>query len=637
MKQKILINGFIVLAALVAATFNVATARAQDTTIVIDNFENGTAQWSLNDSTRNNKPDVPAQLVNLSDVPPGAPMATGSKLAGLFTFKAAKGAWASANIRVSGKAWAEIGAQRLTFYLNAGGNEEGFNIQLRRVVDGQLDEVFKLPKPVRLDQANWRKVVIPLSDFKSSKGALINRLNGVYLLQVTMLGSWDTRFFTMDQLQVEGTGKAAAPPAPTPPKAPTQPSTTNAPLDKNASAVNVDYLRLIGRVRSTADTSIGASDSGVLPLVNNRSFRVAIRELKPSWIRLDAGELSELEDSSKPSFDFSKLVAAAKSARSIGAKVLLTLSDRQDWGLSGDSYAAFAAQAAKAVNRDGTIVSDFELATMANGRDIGNAVIAYNSARRALKQISGKYQVGGITSNSRDDSTLPVLLAAVDGLDFLTIRDFGQAGDPQKPSSDQFSAARNMQRLTNVAQDLDSSRWRNARIFVITNLEQNPASSQNKAPLLQMPAAAWWSTYLINVSRLADQIFHNDATNPQWGLLDAQVRAYPSYYAMWMWNTFVPPGSQRVATDVKGDGITAMGVNTETAHNLVLANTTNQAQTAKVAIRGFAVMRKARIWMYDNPQKQPYLLELPNSAYQTIQMPPYAVAVVQFIEPPKKS
>jgi hypothetical protein len=210
MKRKIFTNGLIILAALVAATFNIATARAQDTSIVIDDFESGTAQWSLNDSIRNNRPDVQAQVVNLSDVPPGAPMVTGSNMAGLFTFKSAKGSWASANIRVSGKAWAEIGAQRLTFYLNAGGNEEGFNIQLRRVVKGQNDEVFKLPKPVRLDQLSWRKVVIPLRDFKSSKGVLTDRLDGVYLLQVVMTGSWDTRFFSLDQLQVEGTGKAAA-------------------------------------------------------------------------------------------------------------------------------------------------------------------------------------------------------------------------------------------------------------------------------------------------------------------------------------------------------------------------------------------------------------------------------------------
>jgi len=635
MKPKFLRNTLAILAAIVALSLHVIPAHAQSTSIVIDNFENGTANWSLNDSIKNNKPDVIAQLVNLSDVPPGAPMVHGSTLAGLFTFKAAKSSWASANIRVSGKAWAEVGAQRLTFYLNAGGNKEGFNIQLRRVINGQNDEVFRLPKPVRLDQSNWRKVVIPLSDFKSSHGALIDRLDGVYSLQIVMAGTWDTRFFTIDQLQVEGTGKPVQQPA-APPKPATQAPATSAPLDKSISTVNVDYLRLIGRVRSTADTSIGESDTNLLPLVNNRDFRIAIRELKPSWIRLDAGDLSQLEDSSKPSFDFSKLVAAAKSARSVGAKVLLTLSDRQDWGLSSDSYAAFAVQAARAVNHDGTIATDFELATMASGRDIGDAVIAYNSARSALKRISSKYQVGGITSSSRDDSTLPVFLAAADGVDFLTIRDFGQSGDVQMPSTDQFSAARNMQRLSAAAQDLDSSRWRNARIFVITNLEQHPAGSKDKAPLLQMPAAAWWSTYLINVSRLADQIFHNDATNPQWGLLDAQVRAYPSYYAMWMWNTFVPPGSQRVATDVKGDGITAMGVNTTTSHNLVLANVTNQAQTAKISIRGFAVMRKARIWMYDNPQKQPYLLELPNNPNQTIQMAPYAVAVMQFIEPPKK-
>jgi len=635
MKQKQFTIAFVLLAAFVAATFNINAARAQSNTIVIDNFDKGTANWSLNDNTRNNNPNIQPRLVNLSDVPPGAPMVSGSTAAGLFTFKAAKGAWASANIRVSGKDWAQIGAQRLTFYLNAGGNEVGFNIQLRRAVNGQNDEVFKLPKPVRLDQLNWRKVVIPLKDFKSSNGSLINRLNGVYLLQIVMTGTWDTRFFTIDQLQVEGTGKASPQTAETP--AAPKPAPATSQNAKDAPAVNVDYMRLIGRVRSTADTSIGTSDNTVLPLVNNRGFRIAIRELKPSWVRLDTAELSQLEDSSKPSFNFSKLVASAKSARSIGAKVLLNLGDREDWGLSSDQYAAFATQAAKAVNHDGTIVTDFELATMASGRDIGNAVIAYNSARSALKRISSKYQVGGITSSSRDDTTLPVFLAAADGLDFLTIRDFGMSGDENKPSSDQFSAARNMQRLTNAAQDLDSSQWRNARIFVITNLEQHPADSNDKAPLLQMPAAAWWTTYLVNVSRLADQIFHNDATNPQWGLLDDQVRAYPSYYAMWMWNTFVPPGSQRVATEVKGDGITAMGVNSATSHNLFLANDTGRVQTAKIAIRGFAVMRQARIWMYDNPQKQPYLMSLPNSPYQTIQLAPYAVAVVQFIEPSGKN
>ena len=39
------------------------------------------------------------------------------------------------------------------------------------------------------------------------------------------------------------------------------------------------------------------------------------------------------------------------------------------------------------------------------------------AARSALKKMSSKNQVGGITSSSRDDSTLPVFLAAVDGLE----------------------------------------------------------------------------------------------------------------------------------------------------------------------------------------------------------------------------
>jgi len=632
MRTKFLRNSFIALAVLGACIFGMAPASAQSTSIILDDFENDAVRWTLNDNIRNNRPNVKAELVSLANVPPGAPGVPSSQKSGLFTFKSASHAWASANIRISGKAWAESGAQRLTFYINAGGNEQGFEIQLRRLVSGQNDEVFKLPKPVRLDQRNWRKVVIPLSDFKSSKGSLPGRLSNVYLLQIVMRGNWDTRFFSLDQLQVEGS-KPKAPPAA--PPANTRKTSTSVTLPKDTAIVNVDYLKLIGGVRSTADATIGATGHGqALPLVQNRGFRVAIRELKPRWVRLDAGELSTLIDSSKPSFDFSNLAASAKSARSIGAKVLLTISDHSDWGLDTDAYASFAVQAAKAVNSGGTQVTDFELATMTSGRDIGNAVIAYNAARHALKKISSKYQVGGITSNSRDPSILPVFLAAADGVDFVTIRDFGQSGDSKTLSADQFSAVKNMQRLSDAAHELDNSQWRRARIFVITNLEPRPASS-TKTPLLQMPAAAWWTTYLINVSRLADQIFHNDATNPQWGLLDAKVRAFPSYYSMWLWNTFVPSGSQRVATEVRGDGITAMGVNSPTAHNLVLANTTGSMQTAKIAIRGFPVLRKARIWLYDNPEKQPYMLDLPNSPYQTVKLAPYGVAVVQFIEPPK--
>ncbi len=48
--------------------------------------------------------------------------------------------------------------------------------------------------------------MIPLANFKNASGPLLPRLSGVYLLQFVQRGSWDSRFFTVDQIQVEGTG-----------------------------------------------------------------------------------------------------------------------------------------------------------------------------------------------------------------------------------------------------------------------------------------------------------------------------------------------------------------------------------------------------------------------------------------------
>jgi hypothetical protein len=59
---------------------------------------------------------------------------------------------------------------------------------------------------------------------------------------------------------------------------------------------------------------------------------------------------------------------------------------------------------------------------------------------------------------------------------------------------------------------------------------------------LPMCARRKWSParggrrFLSSSSRLADQVFHNDANSPEWGLLDDAAWAYPPYYVLWMWN-----------------------------------------------------------------------------------------------------
>jgi hypothetical protein len=488
---------------------------------------------------------------------------------------------------------------------------------------------------VRLDVKKWRKVVIPLTDFKSDKdkAPLSSRLGGVYLLQFVMRGSWDARFFTVDELQIEGTGRPLAAGVATPPhRSPASPVTS----------ISVDYLKRQGRIRTRADVSVAADLDGqgasTFPLNENSDFRSALRELKPRFIRLDAAQYAELLDSSRPTFDFTRLQNAVIAARAIGAQPLVALTLPTEWNLDARAYASYAAQAASATNtRSVGPTQYFEIAVGAGNLSDSSIVAYYNAARSAIKRVAKSARIGGVSASVGRTGTQRTFLRGASGLDFLVVQDFGAMAG--KPTDDAlFAAARSSARLRAAAAQLDASRFRSAALFAIANLNATHAAGENvpnDPRTVQMLSGAWWGVYLGSASRLADQVFHNDASTPEWGLLDENVRAYPAYYTMWLWNTYAPAGSERVATTVSDSDIYALGFNTSTAHNLLLVNTQPEERTAQIAIRGFPVLRQARIRLYDDPRTQPALTNLPKSPYQTIRLKPYATAVVQFIEPPK--
>jgi hypothetical protein len=404
----------------------------------------------------------------------------------------------------------------------------------------------------------------------------------------------------------------------------------------------VDYLRLQGKIRTGANVTVGAGtdaqDLSTYPLNESSEFRSAIRELKARFIRLDAGEYSDLLDSSRPAFDFTRLQNAVIAARAIGAQPLVTIPLPAEWNLDTWAYAAFAAQAARALNAPNVGPANyFELATGESTLSDSAVVAYYNAARAAIKRVQSTIKVGGVSVSTGRTSTLRTLLRGATGLDFLMVQDFGvMSGNPTDDVL--LDAARSTTRLRAVAASLDASRFKNASLFVIANLNAARQSDQNvpsDARTVQMISGAWWGTYLGNASRYADQVFHSNASTPEWGLLDEGVRAYPAYYTMWLWNTYAPAGSERVITNVANSDVYALGFNTPTAHNLILINTQAEERTAQISFRGFPVLRQARVRVYDDPRSQPTLVNLPKSPFQTIKLRPYAAAVVQFIEPPK--
>ena len=665
---------FLCVALLLPATFRAASAATSDT-IVVDDFEKGAASWTLNDSEK--AAAGVASLVDIVTLPQTRGGASDGDAARL-SFKSGNKAWASASTRVDGAQWAKIGARSLTFWISGDGAATGTELVLRARYANEnggapRDESFAVP--VKLVNRSWRRVVIPLSDFRNASGPLLPRISGVYLLQFVQRGTWSSRFFTIDQIQVEGSGVPLAQNSPASTRAIDESQTigggtTAPPESDSAPAVTVkvtaDFLttpaylkqekrRSLGRVRTTANVSVGgalpgASAATSYPLLDNSTFRLAIKTLGPRYVRLEATALVDVTSSSRPSFDYSRLVAAAKQVRAIGAAPLISLGNEPLWGLDARGYAVFAAGAARAVNASNPRNAQlFELATATSpsGQTQSDAAARYNVAYTALKTLSKSYRVGGAgySSTGNGRAAIAAFLKVARGLDFLTVSHFG-AFSMQQNDATLMNAAGDAAPLRAVGKLIDASKFRNAPLFVTSaNLNATrdastlvPSDARNALPL----SAAWWLSFLGNNSRVADQIFHNDAVNAEWGLLklDAQndiYGAYPAYYAMWLWNRFAPVGSERVYnTTSDAKTVSVFAVNARGAHNVLLSNNTPRSVSVKLSIRGFPKLRSVLLTQLDDPaQRVRENAALSKSATQTITLKPYAIATVQFLEPPK--
>ena len=616
-------------------------ARAQETaatantfSIPVDNFEDGVAAWTRNDKDK----------AGLSEIVTSAPGASAtSKQAALMTFKSATGSWASLSRSVDGASWARIGARELVFSLNGSGDVKGVELQLRARTDNG-DIVYSLPLPVKINNTKWRSVVVPLAEFKNPQGeTVMGQLNNVYLLQFAQTGDWNSRFFKVDDMLVRGNGTPIAPKAPlTPAPAAATPATPDLPT--GAVAVNVDFLRVSGNIRASANVSVMAP----YDMANTQSlelspiYRSALATLHPKFVKLDVGALADLTDSSRPAWSFARLVSAARRVRSVGAEPLVAINNPDVWGLDAKGYGVLASGAARALNpRGGQLARYFELASWSNDLKASEAVAFYNAGYSGIKGVSGRLIVGGYGAPAGDANAQKAILGGAKGLDFLSSRFFAvSAGQPSNETL--INDARTVPDLKTAAGLLDKSRFKRAPLFVTSaNLSnaRNPGDfvpSDNR--LVGPVSGAWWAQFLGSGSRLADQIFHNDATNPEWGLLlvEQKAQAFPSYYAMYLWNTYFGGGTQRVVADSANDAIYAAATNTKTAHNLLLVNTTALPQVAQVGIRGFPTLRQVRIHTTDDPGKGIRTAKLPNSPFQTLKLPAYSVNVVQFIEPPKK-
>ena len=626
-----LVAGLAVTPSVQAQTAPSTTTAATSFSVPVDNFENGVADWTTNDKNK-------AGLSEIAATPPG--VSATSKLKALMTFKTGAASWASLSRPVDGVSWARIGARELVFWLNGSGDVKGVDLQLRARTDGG-DVVYSLAQPVRINNTKWRQVVVPMSEFKNSRGeALAEQMNNVYLLQFAQTGDWNSRFFAVDDMLVRGDGKPIAPKA-LPVVAPPTPAEPSAPaLPTGAVPVNVDFKRVAGNIRASANVSVVAPyDPGnTQSLELSPVYRQALATLSPKFVRLDVAALADLTDSSRPAFNFTRLVSAVKRVRSVGAEPLIAISNPNEWGLDAKGYGALASGAARALNAGG-LARYFEMSCWSQDLRAGDAVACYNAGYAGVKSVSAKLIVGGYGAPAGNVAAQNAILSGARGLDFLSSQFFAvSSGTPSEATL--INDARTIPDIKTAAGLLDKSRFRRAPLFVTSANLSNARNAGDFVPadnrLIGPIAGAWWAQFMGSGSRLADQVFHNDATNPEWGLLlvENKAQAFPAYYSMYLWNTYFGGGTERVVAESGNDAVYAAATNTKTAHNLLLVNTTALPQVAQVGIRGFPTLRQVRIHSNDSADGI-RTARLPNSPFQTLRLQPYSVNVVQFIEPPK--
>jgi hypothetical protein len=235
------------------------------------------------------------------------------------------------------------------------------------------------------------------------------------------------------------------------------------------------------------------------------------------------------------------------------------------------------------------------------------------------------------------------MISRSDSMDFLSYHFFG-ARNPETPDSALMDAG-----VRGLAGDLPYqlapravyqliSRTRsraNTPIFITEcapTAHRERSGESRDARLTRVISSAWWMSFLMNAARWIDLVCVYDLTEDTWGFLDAQGRAFPAFYATWIFSTYAPPGSRVCKTESSSPGVMALAVKTKTAHNLILVNTTPGPLTVSVAVNGIArpiSMVRTRGVQDTNGLKASYL---DRTTTQQIAMNGFAVEMVQFVE-----
>lgn len=601
--------------------------------IVLDDFESGASRWIANDI---NKQEGHGQvlLCEMQATKPGAPEGTKAQGATL-TFKRAADSWASVSLPVDGVRWKEKSVRQIAFWMKGDGSPSEIDLMLRSV--SGTGEERKFSACVPLADTKWHKVVLPLSDFTFQGINASQRVAEIYLLQFVKRGTWTSLFFTIDDLVAAG--GPAAPPPPKPEPSPSRTSSSEAVATAQFDSPSDSIVR----------TALGANIGPNFDLfVQNEQFRKSVQVLGIRYIRIKASQAVVMQKKDGlPVYDFSRLPALIQAIRSIAAEPLICIDRNPDWKLTDTQLLAYCGQLIRAVN--GSVRKPVTLWEMldkptfgASAMVVEESVSLYNRMRAAALSAGKGLTIGGVGLPSPWQPHLEVVMERAAGLEFLSHQLYGTHNNSTS-DEDLMHAARkgisvdlpNQIGPEELRSQLAANGFSKTPIY-ITEAAPNSAQSETAASadkrLITSLAAAWYATLLATCAPCTDAVFPVELTGPSWGLLDSRGRAFPSYYGLWMFTTYFPPGTTLIPTAASNDAVVVLAGKTRTAANVLLVNTGDRSVVCQVNADGLDTVSKVRIRLLESKSPGMQFNELSAKPNQRVALKGYSIAVLQFIQ-----
>lgn len=600
--------------------------------LLLEDFEQGVSRWLLNDHTKAASGQV--TFCEILPSPSGAPE-RGSKRGAIVTFKRSTEGWATVSLPVDGKKWKAIGAERISFWLRGDGSDNHVELMLRATAEGK-ETRFGVTIP--LNDPQWHKVVLPFSRFKNEGASLADSVEQIYLVQFLKRSKWDSLFFTVDQIQVEGvstTPEVTIIPRPTAPR-----------LGKRAN-VTVDFAKTLGTTTAAVSLNFEGDEARLM----DADFQESLRNFGPRFVRVKVAQLLKMDASGDtPTWDFTSLDNVISAVRNADAEPFICLSPRPEWKLTDEQFLQLCADTVDHLNTNAERKVNYweifdEPTFGATAISIEQATERFNRIRQRLKEMDPSLKIGGVALASAWQPHLVYFLKHAQGTDFLSFYFYG-THNGITTDAELFAAARrtvagdvpNQIALDDLRRTMAQMKL-NVPVFItecsLNSLHTSDGASRDKR--LSSPfSAAWWMSFLKAAGPHVNQVMVFNAAHESWGLLDEKGRAYPAYYALWMYSKFFPPGSAVVSTQSDNTNVLSLAVNTPTAHNVMLANLSDRPMNCRITAKGVGALRQVRgRFLEANGRGVRFEEHLPLLPTQDVPLPAYGVAVVQFIEPPK--